>query len=171
MAESFKFPNGGYEVNIVRKKEILDCIEKNITDKDVALAVVTQCEVDAASFLKDGKWSSIPFIGNLRINKRLQYEKAEEQRKMIEEAKANLGKEEYYLFRKQLGKENTNRARNERYYNYVVSMAANRNRKLYKELCTVKGEQIARLVMYANSTIIAIDNEYINIIEDNDKEL
>ena len=163
MSDIFKFPNGGYEVSIVRKKEILDCIEQNITDKEVALEVITQCEVDAASFIRDGKWSSIPFIGNLRINKRLQYEKTEEQKKFIEEARTNLDKESYYLFRKNLGIENTARARAERYYKYIVSIASNKNRKRYKDLCQSKGELVARITMYAISNIVAIDNEFVNI--------
>ena len=36
MSEQFKFPNGGYEVTVLRKQDILDCIDDNIIDKEIA---------------------------------------------------------------------------------------------------------------------------------------
>ena len=35
MSEQFKFPNGGYEVTVLRKQDILDCIDDNIIDKEL----------------------------------------------------------------------------------------------------------------------------------------
>ena len=50
MADTFKFPNGGYDVTVLKRQDILDCIDANIIDKEVALAIVDQCELDAAEF-------------------------------------------------------------------------------------------------------------------------
>ena len=33
MSEQFKFPNGGYEVTVLRKQDILDCINDNICNR------------------------------------------------------------------------------------------------------------------------------------------
>ena len=90
MADIYKFPSGGYEVTVCKKQDILDCIDKNIIDKEVALAIVERCEIDAANFLKEGRWTGIPFIGNIRIPKLKQLEESPEQQALIAEAKANL---------------------------------------------------------------------------------
>ena len=74
MADTYKFPGGGYDVTVFKKQDVLDCIDKNILDKDVALAFIEQLEVDAANFLKEGRWTGIPFIGNIRIPKLRQLE-------------------------------------------------------------------------------------------------
>ena len=42
MADTYKFPGGGYDVTVFKKQDVLDCIDKNILDKDVALAVIEQ---------------------------------------------------------------------------------------------------------------------------------
>ena len=85
MADTFKFPNGGYDVTICRKKDILECIDENIIDKDVALAIVEHCEYTAADYIKEGVWAGIPFIGNIRISKTKQLLKSDEQQAHIAE--------------------------------------------------------------------------------------
>lgn len=69
MADVFRFPNDGYDVTIVKKQDILDCIDENIIDKEVALSIVEHCEKTAAEFISSGRWTGIPFIGNIRIPK------------------------------------------------------------------------------------------------------
>ena len=34
MADTYKFPGGGYDVTVFKKQDVLDCIDKNILDKD-----------------------------------------------------------------------------------------------------------------------------------------
>lgn len=165
MSDVFKFPNGGYEVSICRKQDILDCIDKNIIDKDIALAIVEQCEMDVANFIKEGRWVSIPFIGNIRIPKNRLMEEDPEQQALIEEAKQNLEKDKYILFRKQLHIENAKSIKNNRYYNYVTSMSITKNRKLYRSISKERGEVYARIYMYSINTIVAVDNEYDILIE------
>ena len=167
MADTYKFPGGGYDVTVFKKQDVLDCIDKNILDKDVALAFIEQLEVDAANFLKEGRWTGIPFIGNIRIPKLRQLEESPEQQALIAEAKENLDADKYILFRTQLGKENSKHIKQERYYRYITSIAISHNRRLYKKLCEEKGEYFARIYLYASYNITSLDNEY--IIFDNDE--
>ena len=163
MADTYKFPGGGYDVTVFKKQDVLDCIDKNILDKDVVLAFIEQLEVDAANFLKEGRWTGIPFIGNIRIPKLRQLEESPEQQALIAEAKENLDADKYILFRTQLGKENSKHIKQERYYRYITSIAISHNRRLYKKLCETKGEVYARLFLYCSHEVVAVSNEYINL--------
>ena len=42
MNDTIKMPGGGYDVKVVRKEEILRCIDSNILDKDIMLAFINQ---------------------------------------------------------------------------------------------------------------------------------
>lgn len=167
MSDTYKFPNNGYDVIVCKKQDILDCIDSNIIDKEIALEIVTQCELDAANFIREGRWAGIPFIGNIRIPKSKLMEKDPAQQALIEEAKEQLDPKQYILFRKQLNVDNSERIKQERYYKYIVSIAVNKNRKLYKELCKTKGEVYARIFLFASKNITSINNEYVNL-EDNE---
>lgn len=162
MIETHKFPNGGYEVKVFKKTDILDCINDNIIDKDIALAIVEQCEIDAANFLKEGRWTGIPFIGNIRIPKLKQIQESPEQQAIIQEAKATLDADKYVLFRQQLGKETSRRIKVERYYRYLTSIAVSHNRRIYKKLCEEKGECFARVYLYSIYNITAAEEDYLN---------
>lgn len=165
MADTFKFPDG-YDVTICRKSDIMNCIDKNIVDKDVALAIIEHCEFQAAEFIRQGRWTGIPFIGNIRVPKGRSILKTDEQQALIAEAKEHLDKEQYVMFRHRLAKENAIQIKQERYYKYITSIAVNKNRKLYNKLCKEKGEVYARLYLYSCSTITAINNEYVRLDED-----
>lgn len=166
MSDTYKFPNNGYDVIVCKKQDILDCIDSNIIDKEIALEIVTQCELDAANFIREGRWAGIPFIGNIRIPKSKLMEKDPAQQALIEEAKEQLDPKQYILFRKQLNVDNSERIKQERYYKYIVSIAVNKNRKLYKELCRTKGEVYARIFLFASKNITSINNEYVNLEDD-----
>ena len=56
MTDTYKFP-GGNDVKVLRKEDIINTINCNIVDKEVALAIVKQCEIDAANFLRKGRWT------------------------------------------------------------------------------------------------------------------
>lgn len=160
MADIFKFPNGGYEVTVRKKEDILKTIDDNILDKDVALAVINQLEVDAANFIQEGRWTGIPFIGNIRIPKARQIIESDETQALIKEAKEQLDSHKYILFRTQLGKETSKKVKQERYYKYITSIAVSHNRKLYEKLCREEGEYYARIYMFASYNITSVDNEY-----------
>lgn len=155
MADTIKFPNDGYEVTVCKKSDILECIDKNIVDKDVALAIVEHCEFHAANFIRQGRWAGIPFIGNIRVPKTTSILQTTEQQALIAEAKEQLTKEQYIMFRTRLNKENAKHIKQNRYFNYITSIVANNNKKLYKRLCERKGEAYAKCFLYFayNATI------------------
>ena len=166
MADTFKFPNGGYDVTVLKRQDILDCIDANIIDKEVALAIVDQCELDAAEFIKEGRWTGLPFIGNVRVPKAKLMEEDPVQQALIDEAKATLDSKQYIMFRRQLSSDNYKRAANERYFNYIVSQAVTKNIKLYLKLCDTKGEHYAKIFLFASKHVVAINNEYVNLEDD-----
>lgn len=157
MADVYRFPNGGYEVTVCKKQDILDCIDKNITDKEVLLDIINQCEYDAAEFIKQGKWTGLPFIGNIRANQVKVLLKSEEQQELISEAREVLDHDQYIMFRKQLNSNNADKVRKQRYFNYIVSMFVNKNKLIYRKLCNKKGEHFAKIFMFANYHITSFD--------------
>lgn len=163
MNDTFKFPNGGYDVKICRKKDILDCIDDNIVDKDVAIAIIDHCEYAIANFISEGVWTGIPFIGNIRKSKNKDLIYSPEQQALIAEAKEHLDKEKYILFRTQLNKDNIKKIAQDRYYRYITSMAVGNNRKLFNKLCKTKGEVYARFYLFCSYEVTAVENEYIKL--------
>lgn len=163
MADTFKFPNGGYDVTVCRKQDILDCIDENIIDKEIALAIVEQCEQDAAEFIKEGRWTGIPFIGNIRVPKAKLMENDPEQQALIQEAKETLDPNQYIMFRRRLCNDNYKRVKNERYFNYITSISVNKNKQVYKKLCKKKSERFARIILFSVANLSLIDYEYLNI--------
>lgn len=161
MADVFKFPAGGYEVTVCKKQDILDCIDDNILDKEVALAILEQCEQDAARFIQEGKWTGIPYIGSIRIPPIKQREQTPEQQELIQTAKENLSKEDYIFFRKSLIKENAKQEKIDRMYNYFTSIIINRNRKVYNKLCKTNGELYSRIFLYTCRNLKASGGERI----------
>ena len=112
------FPNG-YDVRVVRKQDILDCIDDNIIDKDIALELVSQCEIDAAKYLSDGKWTGLPYLGNVKIREGRTI--LENNKELREDAKNILDEEKYVLFRKRLVIENKEKLKHNRYVNYEAT--------------------------------------------------
>lgn len=158
--ETFKFPNNGNDVAIVRKQDIIDCIDQNIVDKDVALALIEQCEIDIVRNVIAGKWTGIPYIGSLKptiFRKRLR----EENEEFLKEAKITMDNESYVMFRKNLAADTRKREKIVRFSNYITSMAVTKYRAKYKKLCKEKGEAFARVYMYLTNFITAVENEQI----------
>ena len=143
MQDTYKFPNG-YDVTVVRKQDIIDCLDENVVDKDLVLAVITQCEVDAANFIQNGRWTGIPFIGNIRVPKRIQKIQSPEVQELIQEARETLDKDRYVIFRKQLYVDIDKEERRERFCRYMVSQFASRHEKYYKRLVREHGEAYAQ---------------------------
>lgn len=146
--DKLKFPDG-YDITVCRKKDILNCIDDNIIDKEVAFELITQLEKDAAELIKKGKWVGIPYIGNIRENQVMKLEHSEEQQELIKEAKEELTQEDYLLFRRSLRSSNYARVKHERYFNYITSMMANKNKQIYKDLCKHKGETYAKIFLFS----------------------
>lgn len=160
MKDVYNFPNGGYEVRIVRRSEVLEAIDKNIIDKDIALAIVERCELDCANFLKEGRWANIPYIGNIRIPKAKQLIKSEEQQTLISDAYDNLDTDSYIMFRKQLNQYNAQRARFEKSYNYLLAIMVNRYNKYYNYLKRNKGDYKARITVYTFASLDPLTEDF-----------
>lgn len=160
MKDVYKFPNGGYEVRIVRRSDVLEAIDKNIIDKDIALAIVERCELDCANFLKEGRWANIPYIGNIRIPKAKQLFKSEEQQTLLSDAYDNLDTDSYLMFRKQLNQYNAQRARFEKNYNYLLAIMVNRYNKYYNYLKRNKGDYKARITVYTFASLDPLTEDF-----------
>ena len=160
MKDVYNFPNGGYEVRIVRRSEVLEAIDKNIIDKDIALAIVERCELDCANFLKEGRWANIPYIGNIRIPKAKQLIKSEEQQTLISDAYDNLNTDSYLMFRKQLNQYNAQRARFEKSYNYLLAIMVNRYNKYYNYLKINKGDYKAIITIYTFASLDPLTEDF-----------
>ena len=149
MNDTIKMPCGGYDIKVVRKEEILECIDANIIDKDVMLAFINQIEVDSVNFLQQGRWTSLPFMGTLRKNKYKEITRSQEYKELNEAAQENLDKDKYILFRKNLRNDIARKLKNERYFNYIVSQFAKKNRNFYRYIESTKGEHYAKIIGYS----------------------
>lgn len=156
MPDTFKFPKG-YEVRVLRKKDILACIDNNIIDKDVALAVISQCEVDATNFIKEGRWTGIPYIGNIRIPRGKQILNLPETQELLEEAKNNLDEDKFILFRRRLGEDIRERIKREKYFNYTLSKMVTKNFKLFNRTRDRKGKLFAKIFLFVLNTVELCD--------------
>ena len=160
MANTFKFPNGGYDVTVLRKQDVLDCIDDNIIDKEVALAIVQQCEIDAANFLMSGRWTGIPYLGNIRIPKFRQILNSPETKALINDAKESLDADKYIVFRNNLAADISKHAKFERYFRYEVSKFVTRNIQIYRNTSKKHGDNFAFVLMFTLREMTIVDECY-----------
>ena len=149
MNDTIKMPGGGYDVKVVRKEDILKCIDDNIVDKEIMLAFISQFEIDASNFLSQGRWTSLPYVGTLRKNQFKEIINSEENRELDKEAKETLDKNKYLLFRKDLRNETAKALKRERLYKYILSQVVKKNKDFYNYLEKTKGELYARVICYS----------------------
>lgn len=161
MEDTHKFPNG-YDVTVVRKQDIINCLDENVIDKEVVLAVITQCELDATTFIQEGRWTGIPFMGNIRVPKRIQKLNSPEIKELIQEAKETLDTKKYMIFRQQLAMDLVKTEKKERLRNYILSQFVASNRKLYNKYLKEKGEHYAKFIC---STLTNLSDKLPNDIE------
>ena len=132
MAETFRFPNGGYDVTVCRKKDIIDSIDSNVVDKEVLSALIEQCERDAEEFIRQGRWAGIPYLGNMRVpehNKKFEEINGKE---LLETARQTLEEEQYKVFRKEFNVHIGEDVARERLYRYRTSMFVTKHKWQYK---------------------------------------
>ena len=149
MNDTIKMPNGGYDVKVVRKEEVLKCIDSNILDKDIMLAFINQFEIDASNFLSQGRWTSLPYIGTLRKNQYKELIESEKIRELDEAAKENLDRNKYILFRKDLRNDIARAIKRERLYKYTLSQVVKKNKSFYNYIERTKGELYARVICHS----------------------
>ena len=150
-------PNGGYDVKVVRKEDIIKCIDDNIIDKDIMLEFINQFEVDAITFLGQGRWTSLPYIGTLRRNQFKEIINSKEIKELDEAARETLDKSKYILFRKNLKDDIAKAIKRERIYKYMLSQVVKKNKEFYNYLLNTRGEYIARIVCFSMFELTSID--------------
>lgn len=148
MADIFQFPRGGYEVEVLRKEDILNTIDDYIIDKEIALDIIKKCEQDAIDFLKQGEWVSIPFIGSIKIPDTVKLMSDDKTKELLKSAEEELDKQKYILFRRSLANDVGKRVKINRYQNYMTSKFVTNNKQLYKKLVKDFGEHIAKFLCY-----------------------
>lgn len=163
LKDAYKFPNGGYDVVIIRKEKVVKTIYDNIIDREVALALVEKLELDCSNFIKEGKWASIPFMGSIRVPKTKQLLKSKEQQELIRDAYDNLDSNRYIMFRKQLNAHNEQKVRFEKSYNYLAAIMINRYIKFYKHLCKKYNERFAKIILYTTHCWNIVNSEDIEL--------
>lgn len=161
MADIFKFPCGGYDVDVLRKEDIINRIQDDSINKNLLLKIVEHCEKQAAEYLKDGRWAGIPYIGNIRIPKTVQNFISEESKALFEDAEQTLNREAYIAFRKNYSKDVGKQVNINRYHNYITSKIVASNKKFFRRIASMKGDIAAKIICYSlsNLTIVPTDEQ------------
>ena len=167
MQDTYKFP-GGKDVKVVRKEDIINTINTNIVDTEVALAIVRQCEVDAVNFMKKGRLTGIPFMGTIKVPDTVKMSQTKEQKDLILAAMETTTNEQFVMFRRNLAYDNKVKIKARKYYNYVLSLSVAKNRNQFKKMCKEKGEAYARIHFFLLYSVTSVNNEYIPVEDEND---
>ena len=167
MQDTYKFP-GGKDVKVVRKEDIINTINTNIVDTEVALAIVRQCEVDAVNFMKKGRLTGIPFMGTIKVPDTIRMSQTKEQKDLILAAMETTTNEQFVMFRRNLAYDNKVKIKARKYYNYVLSLSVAKNRNQFKKMCKEKGEAYARIHFFLLYSVTSVNNEYIPVEDEND---
>ena len=166
MQDTYKFP-GGKDVKVVRKEDIINTINTNIVDTEVALAIVRQCEVDAVNFMKKGRLTGIPFMGTIKVPDTVRMSQTKEQKDLILAAMETNTNEQFVMFRRNLAYDNKIKIKARKYYNYVLSLSVAKNRNQFKKMCKEKGEAYARIHFFLLYSVTSVNNEYIPVEDEN----
>ena len=148
MADTLKFPNG-YDVVVCRRDDIMECIDENIIDKELVLEVINNCELNAANFISAGRWTGIPFLGNIKVPDTQKILNNQETKDIISYARETLPKEKYILFRQELHNDVRETTKEKRYANWKLSLFLSKNKMFYRLMqLRYKSESIAKFICY-----------------------
>lgn len=161
MADIIKFPNGGYDVTIIRKQDVLDCIDANIIDKEVALDLIAKLEIDAMSVVNSGMKANIPFLGSIQMKTTRKIYDSADVKESIIDARNTLDKDSYIMFRKKLSKTVAEQASYDKFYQWRANAIVKANPKKFRELAAAKGEHFAKFYLFSLDKMCAVDNEVI----------
>ena len=133
MPETFRLPNGGYDVTVCRRKDIIDSINSVDIDKNILNAVIEQCERDAESFLQNGVWTGIPYLGNMRVPEHTQKFKEINGKELVATARETLDEKQFSVFKREFNAHIAISVEQERLYNYRTSMYVTKHRWQYNK--------------------------------------
>lgn len=149
MKDIYRYPNGGYEFTVVRKQDILETIDANITDKEVMYEMIEQLEIDAFNHLKAGHWTGIPFLGSIKIPEGIKMNNTPEQKELLDEAFQTMDRNEYICFRRQLAKSNDQRIRENKIYKSKAQIVRLKNKNLSTRLFKAYSYEQAIFILYS----------------------
>ena len=148
MADTLKFPNG-YDVIVCRRDDIMECIDENIIDKELVLEVINNCELNASKFISEGRWTGIPFLGNIKVPDTQKILNSQETKDIIDYAKQSLPKDKYILFRQELHTDVRETTKEKRFANWKLSLFLSKNKMFYRLMrLRYNSENIAKFVCY-----------------------
>lgn len=149
MADIYRYPNGGYEITVVRKADILETIDANITDKDIMYEMIEQLEQDTLNHLKAGHWTGFPFLGSIKIPEGIKMNNTPEQKELLDEAFHTMSRNEYICFRRQLAKSNDQKIRENKLYKSKAQIVRLKNKNLSKKLFSSYSYNHAIFILYS----------------------
>lgn len=147
MSEIRKYPYG-YSITVCNRQDILDCLDKNVVDKEVVLRVIDSVEEEIFNSVMSGESASLPYLGRIHVDKEKRLLRSEEVRDIMDESRKVLTKEEYFNFKKKLEKDVYSSAKMDRYYHYIVGTFIKKHPNLYKHLLENHTEEEARIIIY-----------------------
>ena len=132
MPTTYKFPHG-YDILVYDREDIIECLDKNVTDKEVVLELINQLMIDAKQFIADGVWTGIPYLGSIRKDELREELKSEEIQNKIKEAKEVLPSTEFRKFRINIQKHLASKRYKNEKFKITVSKFQLQNKELYRE--------------------------------------
>ena len=147
------FPYSKYEVEVYDKTDIISEINQSDIDKDLLVEIIDDLEEDIINFIKDGRWTGIPYLGNIRIPEGIVLNNTPEQKELISDAYNTMTRKEYGMFRYKLAVDNDIRIKSKRLFNYKASMNIRKFPKLYRRICKIHDANFVKIFMYTLSNI------------------
>lgn len=158
MSEIRNYPNG-YEITICKRRDILDCLDKNIIDKQVVSSVIEELEDDLLNYVLNDIPASIPTLGSIKYIEEKKIKNSEEIRSLLKEGRDLLSKDEYIMLKSKLNKDVYSKVSGDRYYKYITSKYIKDNSEFYKFLLKTHTEIEARIICYT-FRIYTLDDQY-----------
>lgn len=144
-----------YVIVIKRKEDIIQTIQKDILDGEILDDIISSLERSIAHGIAARQWVSLPYIGNISLNKG--YISALNNRSKFDTAKKVMNKNQYLVFRKQIIKEEKLRIVREKNIEWFIRRAKEKHKKLHKELTKRYGESYANMYCYFKNLVSIIE--------------
>lgn len=156
-SKTIRFRNNGKELTVVSKKDIIECIDANITDKEILTELISQLEIDLDDNISNKKWTTFPYICSFRHPNTLPKDVS----KMLADLYKNGSKEEFLLFRNTVRQSIIDTDVHRKRYNYITSIMVRKNIELYKYLKRKKGEHYALIQMWLLYNLKSLDHDVV----------
>lgn len=155
----YQYPNSIQTISVVRKEDILQTIENNIIDKEIAIDIIDQLECDAAKMLVRDYWVGIPYLVNMKYGYATSaYLFNRDFKNAVDTSYKKLSKKEFVVFRKEINNYEVSRRNAERAFKFAVRMYARKYADVYQRLCKIRGVNIANVRIYGYTKCVGVDN-------------